>query len=323
MTIEKLPSGNYRITQMVNGKRYRISVDHKPSNKEALVLIAEKMAEKGAVTTAKLPFGSASDAYIKNKSNVLSPASVRGYKGIIKQISEGFRNTNIDSITKPMVQAEVNRYSLSHAPKSVSNFSGFIVSVLKYYGNEIHGITLPQKEKKSPYIPSEEEVKAIFREVEGTKYEVAIKLAARGLRRSEICALTINDLTDDNHIIINKALVQDENKQWIVKSTKTTASTRTVQIADSLADLIREQGYVYEGFPGQIYKRLKDVQKKFPLHKLRHFYASYMYHKGFSAIEITGDGGWETDEVMKTVYLHQMEKAESDKKMTAAFSDLL
>ena len=36
MTIEKLKSGSYRIVQMHEGKRYRVTIDHKPTQKEAM-----------------------------------------------------------------------------------------------------------------------------------------------------------------------------------------------------------------------------------------------------------------------------------------------
>ena len=45
MEIEKLPSGSYRIRQRYNGQRYSVTVDHKPSNKEALELLAEVMKD--------------------------------------------------------------------------------------------------------------------------------------------------------------------------------------------------------------------------------------------------------------------------------------
>lgn len=133
MTIEKLPSGNYRIKQMVNGTMYRITVDHKPSSREALKLVAEKMSVKGI--SSKMPLKRACEAYIESKSNVLSPSSIRGYNSLVKQISEGLLSAPIDTITKPMVQTEINKYAAEHSPKTTSNLSGFILSVLKYYGN--------------------------------------------------------------------------------------------------------------------------------------------------------------------------------------------
>lgn len=327
MTIEKLKSGNYRIKQMVSGTTYRITLDHKPSNKEALQLIAKEMSAKGTVSS-KMPLKRACEAYVESKSNVLSPSSVRGYKSLIKQISDGLSSTPINTITRPMVQTEINKYSADHSPKTTANLSGFISSVLAYYGNEIGKITLPQKEKKSPYIPTEQEVHAILDAVKDTKYMIPIFLTGMGLRRSEVCALQREDLSDDNVLTINKALVQNEKKEWVVKTTKTTDSTRTIIIPEYIANLIREQGYVYDGFPGQIYKRLTDTQKKlgiphFSLHKMRHFFASYMHKLGYTDKQIQEMGGWKTDEVMRTVYQHAMDMEEAKKKMSANFGSLL
>lgn len=41
MTIEKLPSGSYRIRQTHNGKRYSVTVDTKPTQAQALQIIAQ------------------------------------------------------------------------------------------------------------------------------------------------------------------------------------------------------------------------------------------------------------------------------------------
>lgn len=328
MNIDKLPSGNYRVRKMVNGKTYTLTLDHKPTEKEVLVLLAEKMAKHGNIMSAKTPFKRACEAYIESKSNILSPSSVRGYKSLVKQISDSLANTSIEKVTKPMVQNEINSYSKGHSSKTISNYYGFIVSVLKYYGNEIHGITLPQKEKKVPYIPTEDEVHAIFNELKDTKYEIPIMLSAMGLRRSEICALTVDDLSKDNTLTIDKAKVQNENNEWVIKSTKTTESTRTIIIPDYIAKKIRQQGYVYDGFPNLLYKHLSDVQTKlgikhFSLHKMRHFFASYMHNLGYSDKQIQEMGGWKTDGVMKTVYQHAMNMEEAKRQMSANFASLI
>jgi hypothetical protein len=48
-----------------------------------------------------------------------------------------------------------------------------------------------------------------------------------------------------------------------------------------------------------------------------------MYYAGFSTLDIMDDCGWETDEVMKTVYWHVKNKEATQKKMTDTFSKLL
>lgn len=90
-----------------------------------------------------------------------------------------------------------------------------------------------------------------------------------------------------------------------------------------LADMIRRQGYIYKGHPGSITKFLKRVEKElgisnFPLHKLRHYFASRMSELGVPEADILKMGGWETDHVMKSVYRHSMMDREEQAKREAA-----
>ena len=322
MTIDMLPSGNFRIREMRNGKTYRIVVDHKPTKKEAKELIEK---EVGGFTD-KTTFRAAADNYINSKSNVLSPSTIRGYRAVLRNLDVSFLDTPLDKINLLKVQALINKISLSHTPKTVRNVNGFVMSVLKFYGSDIKSPTLPQKDKKPVYIPTEEEVKAILSAVKGTKYEVAFILGTMGLRRSEICALTKEDL-DGNVLTINKALVQDTDNKWVIKKTKTTESTRTIVVPDYVVSLINKSG-VCEYGPHAIYQALQRTQRRlgiqqFPFHKLRHFFASYMHDLGYSDKQIQEFGGWKTDQVMKTVYQHAMEMDKVKQNMSDNINNLV
>lgn len=304
MTIEKLPSGKYRIVEMRDGIRYREVLNHKPSKSEAREIIERLTGQYYNKNT----FSFAAEVYIKNRENVLSPSTIRGYRSIIKNIDDDFKNLPLDKVNSKL-QAYINRYAIDHTPKSVRNLSGFIVAVLNDNGAVVKAPRLPQKEKKQEYIPTEEDIRRLLQEFKGHRYEAFFILATMGLRRSEICALCPDDL-DGNILTINKALVQDENKQWVVKTTKTTESTRTIVIPDEVAEMLRTNGF-YEGNPENLYFNLKRAQKRlgipsFSLHKLRHFFASYMHDLGYSDKQIQEFGGWKTDEVMKRVYQHAM-----------------
>lgn len=322
MTIEK--RGNkYRIIEMRNGTVVRITVDHKPTKLEAKELVDSKFRNY----STDQPFKKASENYISSKKDILSPTTIKSYHSILRNTSTSFLCTPVCELSLPMVQAEINRYAQNHSPKSTKNFSGFIMGVIKFYGGNIRSPKLPQKEQSFDYIPTEDDVKAILNEAKGTKYEIPFLLAALGLRRSEICALTLEDL-DGNVLTVNKALVENEDKEWVIKSTKTTSSTRTVLLPEYLVNLINEQGVIYEGFPGQIYKRLTDIQKKlgiphFSLHKMRHFFASYMHSLGMSDKQIQEAGGWKTDGVMKTVYQHAMNMDAAKKQMADSIGGLI
>ena len=324
MTIERLPSGSYRITQQENGHRYRITVDHKPSNTEAVRLLAKTIKKKPNANNPT--FADAYNGYIEAKSAILSPATIRGYDVIFRAVPEEFKQTHLASVTAIGLQSLVNGFSVSHSPKSTRNFSGLILAVLRAYGFEVESPKLPQKVSKDIYIPTEEDVRAVLEEVAGTEYEVAIRLAVYGLRRSEICALTLDDL-NGNILTVNKALVRGR-EEWHIKQTKTAASTRKVILDGQLADLIRQQGYVYKYNPVTLEGKLKKVQKKlgihpFSLHKLRHFFASYMHDLGFSDKQIQAAGGWSTDNVMKTVYMHAMQMEEAKAEMAQALGNLV
>lgn len=311
MKIEKLPSGSYRIRKMYKGKIYSVTFEHKPTQKEAMQAMAEEL-DKVQEKHTSMTFKTACEKYIESKRNVLSPSTITGYNAIVRQISVLFLQKNIHDITALDVQIEINRMAEKCSPKTVRNYHGFISAVLGVFCPNLKiCTTLPQKLKNEPYIPSDDDVRRILEHARGTEYEIPIILACYGMRRSEICALTLDDLTGDT-LIINKAKVINENKEWVIKTTKTTASTREVIIPIDIADKIREKGYIYNGYPNCITKYLERIEKElemphFPMHKLRHYFASKMSAMNVPEADIMRMGGWETDHVMKGVYRHSME----------------
>lgn len=322
MKIEKLPSGSYRIRKMYKGQNYTIVFDHKPTQKEAMQSMAEEL-NKIQKKYESLTFRAAARKYIDSKKNVLSPSTIRGYSGIVRQISDAFLDNNIYDITALDVQAEINRFAESCSPKTVRNHHGFLSAVLGSFRPDLKlHTTLPQKVKTEPYIPSDDDVRKILEYAKGTEYEIPIILACYGMRRSEICALTLDDINGDV-VSITKAKVQNEKLEWIIKTTKTTASTRDIVIPMEIADRIRERGYIYKGYPGEITKFLAASQKKlgihlFSIHKLRHYFASKMSAMNVPEEDIMRFGGWETDYVMKGVYRHAMEDKNKDAQRAAA-----
>lgn len=321
MKIEKRGSESYRVRKMYKGQMYTVTFEHKPTQKEAMLAMAKEL-EKVQGKYESLTFRAAAERYLESKTNVLSPSTMRGYRGIIRQISDSFLSQNVHDITALDVQTEINLLAKRCSPKTVRNHHGFISAVLSvFYPSLKLNTTLPQKSKNEPYIPSDEDVRKILEYAKGTEYEIPIVLACYGMRRSEICALTPDDINGDV-VSITKAKVQDENFEWVTKATKTTASTREIIIPMEIADQIREKGYVYKGSPGEITKFLIASQKKlgiplFSIHKLRHYFASKMSALHIPEADIMRMGGWETDYVMKSVYRHSMIDKEEQAKREA------
>ena len=322
MTIEKLPSGKYRATLMRNGSRYRMTFDYKPSKREAEDALRELMDRKGAQVNGSLTFRQAADKYDDMKRNVLSPSTIRDYTRMCDRMPVWFVDTCIDEITQISINKVVNELSADKSPKTVRNFHGFISTILGTFRPDFKiYTTLPQKRKSEPYIPSDEDVKAILEELRGTMFFIPIVLACYGLRRSEILALTPDDIEGDT-VHIRKAVVLDEHRKEVEKPTKTTDSERDIIIPSEIADMIREQGYVYNGAPNSIIVKLTKTQDKlgiphFSLHKLRHYFASKMLTLTDSKT-VQALGGWKTDSVMKTVYAHSMKDEQEKAKKAAA-----
>ena len=331
MKIEKRGADSYRVRKMYKGQMYTVTFDHKPTQKEAMQAMAAEL-DKIQKKQKSMTFLTAANNYIESKRNVLSPTTIRGYNSTMKTISKKFQDTNIHDITTIDIQIEINQLAKGHSPKTVRNYHGFISAVLGTFCPNLKiSTTLPQKIKNEPYIPSDEDVRRILERAKDTEYEIPLVLACYGLRRSEICALTLKDLDGDT-IRIDKAKVLDEDGSWTMKTTKTTASTREIIIPDEIAEKIRRKGYIYNGYPNSIIRFLKNTEDalgipRFPLHKLRHYFASKMSAMNIPEADIMRMGGWETDYVMKGVYHHVMEdknkeaQREAVKKLSSAILD--
>lgn len=324
MKIEELPSGSYRVRKMYKGVSYPVTFDHKPTQKEAmqaLVALMEKSekqnqdTDENDDTDLNKSFKEAAEEYIENKINVLSQTTVKEYMGKNERLADAFTRMHLSDITAKDVQKEINRLAKKLSPKTVCDYHGFITAVLGYFRPElVLKTTLPQKIKPNAYIPTDDDVHKLLEYAKGTMFEIAITLGCYGMRRSEICALTLHDI-QGNYIIINKALVMDKDKNWVLKATKTEDSTRTIWVPDEVIELIKQYGKIYDGFPGSISKYMRSAQDAlgiphFSLHKLRHYYASSAHALGVPDNYIMDACGWKTPAVFTSIYRHAM----SDKK---------
>lgn len=330
MKIEK--HGNlYRVVKMINYKRHRLSFDHKPTKDEIERAVAEiRMARP--TTNCAMTFQEALQDYIDMNSNILSPNTIRNYRGGLKALPETFRNTQISKIDKPMIQRIINQYTLDHSPKTVANLNGIISLVLINYGDVRFNIKLPQKSKTERYLPTEEDITRILEHISGTEFEVPFMLGAfAGLRRGEIAALTVSDCKNCKVHVTKDIYWNAENKTWDIKPyPKNTSSIRYVDIPQVLQDKINKKGYIYAHVPNRMWKDLDKACKElaitpFPFHQLRHYYASACHALNIPDKYIQKNGGWSTDKVLKSVYQSIMTDKEKafNEQITDHFSSLI
>ena len=311
MAIEKLKSGHYRIRFEKDRKKYSITTDRKPTKREEAALIQEYMEKLQEQQNRKKngSFLDFANEYIDSKEKVLSASTIRGYKATLRGIPESFTSLPFYEIEQHDISRLVNDLVDKVKPKTIYNRHGLVVSVLKEFRPSFVVRTkLPRKEQKDIYTPSEKEVQALFTALKDTDEYIPICLATMGLRRSEIGALTLEDLSDDNVLTINKAKVQNSDEKWIIQNyTKTERSNRKVPIPDELANRIRKQGYIYSHVLGKVYETMIKIEKElglpqFGIHRLRSYFASKAHALGLADSVIMTLGGWKSDNIMKNIY---------------------
>ena len=115
--------------------------------------------EQSNLSSYKLTFREAVDAYIVERSQILSPASIRKYRSMQKEFSM-LDDYKIRDINKKIVQQYINSISGSLSPKTVRDRHGLITAVLKRYNPDIIlNTTLPKKKRIERSIPSESDIK--------------------------------------------------------------------------------------------------------------------------------------------------------------------
>lgn len=316
MNIQKR-GNSYRVRETRRGTTYSYTFDHKPTRSEALRIFdtLEKNKQPRHISLAW-----ACEEYLNIKSNILSPSTLNNYKNItnhLKQHYSKLMSTNISKIDKVVLQRFVNDYSANCSPRTIHNIYHFIKKVLDTFIDDFHAkVALPQKIRKEVYIPTDHDIKVLLQCSKGTKYEIFIKLALFGLRRSEVLALTLDDISD-GLVYVNKAKVKSTDG-YVVKTTKTTMSSRYVKVSKALTDQIKAQGYIYNGDPNGVLKFMKKVQKEnglpqFSLHKLRHYFCSIYTFLQINPQYIMEQGGWASDYVMKSVYTHALKDKDNTK----------
>ena len=321
---KKLPSGSWRVRvydgQNADGKPIYKSFTAE-TKKQAEYLAAEYLAGKKSKRSAPddRTLAEAYARYIEIKSNSLSPTTVREYLHSSHRDFQELMPLRLSRITQEAVQCAVNEMAATHSPKSVKNAHGLLSAVLRMFEPDITLHTrLPQSKKSEIYVPEESEVEKLIASIKGTELEKAVLLAAFGsLRRSECCALTVDDISGDV-VSVTKAMVWDKSKQWVLKQPKSKAGYREVTLPDFVIDRLvpadgskRIVNLVPTSVTNFFSKSLKRAgMPHFRFHDLRHYQASILHAMGVPDKYIMERGGWKTDSTLKNIYQHTM----SDKR---------
>ena len=214
-----------------------------------------------------------------------------------------------------------------YSPKSIRNIWFLVrpslIGILPKSRVIDFNVTLPNLEKRKVEVPTEADIYKLLAYLRQNDYQFycAVLLAAFGtLRRSELCALTADDIDRERNVIsVNKALVEHYNGGYVLKGTKTEMSEREVEVPAFVINALPEEGKIIDVLPAWITEHFGQTLKKlniprFRFHDLRHYSASIMNELGASTESIMRRGGWSSDHCLKQHYLGNM--SEYDKIFT-------
>ena len=320
-TAKKTKEGTWRclayVGKDVNKSGYKSFTAKTKKEAERLALAYEKAR---AVEKCSLTVGQMIDAYIASKSNILSPTTIRGYRNMRKVRMQTLMHIPADRLEPRMVQQAFNTEAAETTPKSQRNAYSLFSAALRMHGIEPPKVTLSQKERHEKEILTTQQVQQLLQVTAGD-FRLAILLAAEmGFTRSEICALTSADCKN-NKISINKALVLDDKKQWVVKVPKEYARYRTLDMTMAVQKEFSEHTYA-EGqriialSPDVIGNRFSRITlelfgKRFGFHSLRHYNVSMMLAAGIPPKYIIDRTGHSTMHMVDTVYGHTMQQQQN------------
>lgn len=339
-TPKKLPSGNYRIqvyhyTDVYGRKHYKSFTA--PSKKQAALLAAEWEVKKKEESDIfeNMTIYKAIKKYIDIKRSVLSPSTLRDYLCMLDcHFATQFGQIKLSDLTNSNIQIWISGLTDKLSPKRIRNIYGLLSAALEmFYPDFRIKVTLPQREKPDLYCPSDEDIRILLQHIKDGKdfdLETAVLLAAFGtLRRSEICALTSDDIIG-NTITIRHAMVMDTDGEWIVKAPKTLGSIRVIHMPDFIIKRLSGiNGAIIQATPSQISDRFRKAVKSaglhhFRFHDLRHYSASIMHAIGVPDQYIMQRGGWSSDNIMKSVYRNviDLENVKQSKKINQHFEKI-
>lgn len=312
--IERLPSGSYRAQIQIDGKRHSITGSTQKEVEREVAALKLQLKQASAAPSS-MTLKQAVDCYIAARQNVLSPATIRGYRNIQRNRFPQLMNRKVKDLTAAVCQSAVNAESKRYRAKTVSSGWGLIGSVIE----DATG-TRP-KVRIGQVVPNERpffdpvQIKQFLALIQGTDLEIPCLLALSSLRRSEIQGLQWESVDLKNKVLhISQSAVYDEYHNLVYKKeTKNRSSNRTIPIIDPLYDALSSvedrTGLVVKKSGNSISKRVNRLceQNGFPhvgLHGLRHSFASLAYSLGTPekiAMEI---GGWANSQTMHRIYTH-------------------
>lgn len=270
--------------------------------------------------------------YCADRSNSLSPATVRKMDSIKKNHFPELMTRRIDQISDRQWQQAVNAMLASHAVKTVKVSLGLVKTVVTDAGVKFPDVSIGKasaakaKAMDKCQFLEPEQIPAFVQEAAKTQYAVPLLLALSSLRIAEIDGLLWQDITQEcsgvqgaskpSTVKIRRVRIKDKDNNWVVKDgAKNETSVRDVLvlIPELQAALNESRGQPDEKVmtccQDALRRNLEKICKRAGVpnpgvHGLRHTFVSLSAHLGIPEIVSQEIGGWANDRIMKEIYTH-------------------
>lgn len=312
---KRLDSGSWRVqaSKTVDGKKIVKSFTARPKDYPGDPKQQSKMAKAHAELMARewlmsqdsqeskdMTVREALEAYIEDRSNVISPGTLREYRNTIKHF-ESIQNVFITDIDTRMIQRLINDMSIDVKKKTIKNRISLLLSALDYAEiDKKFKVKYPQNDSTKVESPDIEDVQMYIRIASPDMIPIIYLGAFGSLRRGEICALKEKNISRDMNMVSVEGDIVKGPDGWVYKPPKTEDSVRTITlpkfVIDSLPQKEDPEAFIFDIMPGTITDKFTELSKKLKLkytfHSLRHFAASFRSDLNIPKKYIQEVGGW-------------------------------
>ena len=301
---KKLKSGSWNVRITVDGKQYSFT----DKDKKTAMRMAAAFADECREAIDNPPLIEAIRKYIDDREEICSPATLRGYRSIEKTLRAKYPALCQKRLVA-VTDSDIQQIIKTMGKKTAKNYLGLIQPAT---GRKFN-VSIPSGKQKEMRVPTDLEVLGLIQIFKGTEVEIPVMLGAfGGLRRGEICALTMDDF-DGDYVTIDKDKVMDEYGCYVVKDPKTETSNRTVLLPHFVVEAVQAKGHVTELTPHQVSNYFQKrqmslgVDPPYCFHSLRHYSSSYLHAHGIPDAYVMSRFGWASPSVMQRVYRHALQ----------------
>ncbi|MBE6817899.1 MAG: site-specific integrase [Ruminococcaceae bacterium] len=262
------------------------------------------------------------------------------YRKPLKDVEEYFGDCMLDEIQPLDIQRFLTGMAKQKYAKQTIKLRRIVLNMVYDYAilngitqiNPVTTVKVPKGAKTTRReLPKDEEIKIALASVSAPFGLYPVFLYYTGVRKEEALAIEIDKDIDfkNDLIIINKAVIFENNRPILKDGSKSEAGIRTVPLLRPLKDILQKQkrkGLLFPNEKGEYMSKsqfdqaYKDYRKATGItatgHQFRHAFATLCYDAGLDEKDMADIVGHADAETTKRIYVHikeQRRKSFTDK----------